>query len=64
MCDHVKILLVDLNDKYNLDHNLNVRNNQSKLETIKQSNIKARSEHCKFNTEFVPAEGLGVKNAK
>ena len=34
------------------------------LETIKQSNIEARTEHCKFNTEFVPAEGLGVKNAK
>ena len=25
------------------------------LETIKQSNIEARTEHCKFNTEFVPS---------
>lgn len=34
------------------------------LETIKELNIKARTEHCKFNTEFVPAESLGCKNAK
>ena len=34
------------------------------LGTIKNLNIKARTEHCKFNTEFVPAESLGVKNAK
>lgn len=34
------------------------------LETIKEENVKARTEHCKFNTEFVPAESLGVKNAK
>lgn len=25
------------------------------LETIKEENIKARTEHCKFNTEFVPS---------
>ncbi len=34
------------------------------LETIKDLNLKARTEHCKFNTEFVPAESLGIKNAK
>lgn len=34
------------------------------LETIKNLNTAARTEHCKFNTEFVPAESLGVKNAK
>lgn len=34
------------------------------LGTIKDLNIQARTEHCKFNTEFVPAESLGVKNAK
>lgn len=34
------------------------------LSTIKDLNIQARTEHCKFNTEFVPAESLGVKNAK
>ena len=34
------------------------------LGTIKELNIAARTEHCKFNTEFVPAESLGVKNAK
>lgn len=34
------------------------------LETIKDLNMEARTEHCKFNTEFVPAESLGVKNAK
>jgi anaerobic ribonucleoside-triphosphate reductase len=37
---------------------------QDILGTIKKSNIAARTEHCKFNTEFVPAESLGVKNAK
>ena len=34
------------------------------LETIKDLNIMARTDKCKFNTEFVPAESLGVKNAK
>jgi ribonucleoside-triphosphate reductase len=34
------------------------------LETIKDLNIAARTDKCKFNTEFVPAESLGVKNAK
>lgn len=34
------------------------------LGTIKDLNLVARTEHCKFNTEFVPAESLGVKNAK
>lgn len=34
------------------------------LGTIKNLNVEARTEHCKFNTEFVPAESLGVKNAK
>lgn len=34
------------------------------LETIKNMNVAARTEHCKFNTEFVPAENLGLKNAK
>lgn len=34
------------------------------LETIKDLNIAARTDRCKFNTEFVPAESLGVKNAK
>lgn len=34
------------------------------LETIKNLNIAARTPKCKFNTEFVPAESLGVKNAK
>ena len=34
------------------------------LETIKNLNIAARTDKCKFNTEFVPAESLGVKNAK
>ena len=34
------------------------------LETIKNLNIVARTDKCKFNTEFVPAESLGVKNAK
>lgn len=34
------------------------------LGTIKDLNVEARTEHCKFNTEFVPAESLGVKNAK
>lgn len=34
------------------------------LETIKDLNAAARTEHCKFNTEFVPGESLGVKNAK
>ena len=34
------------------------------LETIKELNIAARTPKCKFNTEFVPAESLGVKNAK
>ena len=34
------------------------------LETIKELNLAARDKHCKFNTEFVPAENLGLKNAK
>lgn len=34
------------------------------LETIKNLNAAERTEHCKFNTEFVPAENLGLKNAK
>ena len=34
------------------------------LETIKNLNIAARTDKCKFNTDFVPAESLGVKNAK
>lgn len=34
------------------------------LETIKQLNAEARTDRCKFNTEFVPAENLGVKNYK
>ena len=34
------------------------------LETIKNLNVAARTDKCKFNTEFVPAESLGVKNAK
>ncbi len=34
------------------------------LETIKDLNLAARTDKCKFNTEFVPAESLGVKNAK
>ena len=34
------------------------------LETIKDLNTKARTRDCKFNTEFVPAESLGCKNAK
>ena len=32
------------------------------LETIKELNQAARTEHCKFNTEQVPAENLGGKN--
>jgi len=34
------------------------------LNTIHEMNVSAREEHAKFNTEFVPAESLGVKNAK
>lgn len=34
------------------------------LETIKDLNTAARTRDCKFNTEFVPAESLGLKNAK
>lgn len=34
------------------------------LVTIKELNKRDRDDHCKFNTEFVPAESLGVKNAK
>ena len=34
------------------------------LGTIKRLNLEARTEKCKFNTEFVPAESLGCKNAK
>jgi ribonucleoside-triphosphate reductase len=32
--------------------------------TLSEANREARTEHTRFNTEFVPAEGLGVKNAK
>lgn len=34
------------------------------LGTISDLNTKARTKKCKFNTEFVPAESLGLKNAK
>lgn len=34
------------------------------LKPIYEENKKARTEHLMFNTEFVPAESLGVKNAK
>lgn len=34
------------------------------LKPIYEENKKARTEHLMFNTEFVPAENLGVKNAK
>ena len=34
------------------------------LETIKNLNAASRTARCKFNTEFVPAENLGLKNAK
>lgn len=34
------------------------------LNTIENANKAARDEHSKFNLEFVPAEGLGPKNAK
>ena len=34
------------------------------LNTIENANKAARDEHAKFNLEFVPAEGLGPKNAK
>ena len=34
------------------------------LGTIKRLNTAARTDKCKFNTEFVPAESLGCKNAK
>lgn len=33
------------------------------LKTISDLNKQAKTEHCKFNTEFVPAESLGAKNA-
>lgn len=34
------------------------------LGTISSLNTKNRTTHCRFNTEFVPAESLGNKNAK
>lgn len=34
------------------------------LETIKKLNLENRTQHCKFNTEQVPAENLGAKNYK
>ena len=34
------------------------------LGTIKRLNTAVRTDKCKFNTEFVPAESLGCKNAK
>ncbi len=37
---------------------------QDILTTIKELNRRDRTAHCRFNTEFVPAESLGVKNAK
>lgn len=37
---------------------------QTILATMSELNAAARTEHCKFNIEFVPAESLGVKNAK
>ena len=33
------------------------------LNTISELNKRDRTKHCRFNTEFVPAENLGVKNA-
>lgn len=41
-----------------------VKYSKDVLGTIKDMNAAARTEHAKFNTEFVPAESLGVKNAK
>ena len=38
---------------------------QSRLKTIFDANKKASAHYgVRFNTEFVPAENLGVKNAK
>lgn len=37
---------------------------ESILKPIYEENQKARTENIMFNTEFVPAENLGVKNAK
>lgn len=37
---------------------------ESILKPIYEANQAAKSEHIMFNTEFVPAENLGVKNAK
>ena len=34
------------------------------LNTIKELNREARSEHCKFNTEMIPAESVGAKHYK
>ena len=34
------------------------------LGTMSRLNATARTEHCKFNIELVPAESLGLKNAK
>lgn len=34
------------------------------LKPIYEENKKAKTDHLMFNTEFVPAENLGVKNAK
>lgn len=38
--------------------------NRKILKTIYDSNRKAKTDEIMFNTEFVPAENLGVKNAK
>ena len=40
------------------------RYGESILKPIYEANQAAKSEHIMFNTEFVPAENLGVKNAK
>lgn len=34
------------------------------LGTIKELNLRDRSEHCKFNTEMIPGESVGVKHYK
>ena len=34
------------------------------LETMKKINAEDRTEHCKFNTEMIPAESVGVKHYK
>ena len=34
------------------------------LETMKKINAEDRTEHCKFNTEMIPGESVGVKHYK